>query len=217
VTPASVQDRDAAVPVLREVHREHPTVSKVWVDGAYDGQVIDDPGAETSIDIEMVKRSDDVKGFEVVFPSAGLESASTAAAFVVDDDALADVASREGSVDVSRGVAGGSGVAVDVSQASVRGPARRARGPSSRAPSLVVELDDRRVAREDFVVELEDSVVTVAFRVIDVVVSIVDVVVPIVDVDGSRVELDGSIVDAERPVIDASRARLSFDERGLSA
>jgi putative transposase len=66
VTPASVQDRDGAVPVLREVHREHPTVSKVWVDGAYNGQVIDDLRAETSIDIEMVKRSDDVKGFEVV-------------------------------------------------------------------------------------------------------------------------------------------------------
>ena len=66
VTPASVQDRDGAVPVLREVHREHPTVSKVWVDGAYNGQVIDDLRTETSIDIEMVKRSDDVKGFEVV-------------------------------------------------------------------------------------------------------------------------------------------------------
>jgi transposase len=66
VTPASVQDRDGAVPVLREVHREYPTVSKVWVDGAYTGKVIDDLRAETAIDIEMVKRSDDVRGFVVV-------------------------------------------------------------------------------------------------------------------------------------------------------
>ena len=66
VTPASVQDRDGAAPVLREVHREYPTVSKVWVDGAYTGQVIADLRIETSIDIEMVKRTDDVKGFVVV-------------------------------------------------------------------------------------------------------------------------------------------------------
>jgi putative transposase len=65
VTPASVQDRDGAV-VLRDVHREFPTVSKVWVDGAYTGQVIDELRAETAIDIEMVKRNDDVKGFAVV-------------------------------------------------------------------------------------------------------------------------------------------------------
>ncbi len=66
VTPASVQDRDGAVPVLREAHREYPTLSKVWVDGAYNGQVIDDLRKETGIDIEMVKRTDDVKGFVVV-------------------------------------------------------------------------------------------------------------------------------------------------------
>ena len=54
------------MPVLREVHREYPTVSKVWVDGAYTGQVIADLRIETSIDIEMVKRTDDVKGFVVV-------------------------------------------------------------------------------------------------------------------------------------------------------
>jgi len=66
VTPASIQDRDGAVPVLREAHREYPTLSKVWVDGAYTGQVIDELRTETGIDIEMVKRTDDVKGFVVV-------------------------------------------------------------------------------------------------------------------------------------------------------
>jgi putative transposase len=66
VTPASVQDRDGAVPVLREAHREYPTLSKVWVDGAYNGEPIDGLRNETSIDIEMVKRTDDIKGFVVV-------------------------------------------------------------------------------------------------------------------------------------------------------
>jgi putative transposase len=56
----------AHVPVLREVHREFPTVSKVWVDGAYNGAPIEGLRKETSLDIEMVKRSDDVKGFAVV-------------------------------------------------------------------------------------------------------------------------------------------------------
>ncbi len=65
VTPASVQDRDGAA-VLREAHREYPTLSKVWVDGAYTGEVISNLRAETSLDIEMVKRSDDVKGFAVL-------------------------------------------------------------------------------------------------------------------------------------------------------
>ena len=66
VTAASVQDRDGAVPVIREAHREYPTLAKVWVDGAYNGAPIDKLRSETSIDIEMVKRSDDVKGFAVI-------------------------------------------------------------------------------------------------------------------------------------------------------
>jgi putative transposase len=48
------------------VHREFPTVSKVWVDGAYTGDVIDQLRADTSMDIEMVKRNDDIKGFVVL-------------------------------------------------------------------------------------------------------------------------------------------------------
>jgi hypothetical protein len=70
VTPASVQDRDGAVPVLREAHREYPTLQKVWTDGVYNGKVIDDVESETGIDIEMVKRADDMKGF-VVLPNEG--------------------------------------------------------------------------------------------------------------------------------------------------
>jgi putative transposase len=66
VTPASVQDRDGADPVLREAHREYPTLKKVWVDGGYNGGVVECIRQDTGLDIEMVKRSDDVKGFVVV-------------------------------------------------------------------------------------------------------------------------------------------------------
>ena len=66
ITPASVQDRDGAVPVLQEAHREYPTLERVWVDGVYNGKVIDDVASETGITIEMVKRSDDRKGFVVL-------------------------------------------------------------------------------------------------------------------------------------------------------
>lgn len=66
VTPASVQDRDGAVPILRDGHREYPTLKHVWVDGAYNGKVIDDLEIETGVTVEMVKRSDDMRGFVVL-------------------------------------------------------------------------------------------------------------------------------------------------------
>ena len=70
VTPASVQDRDGAVPVLEQAALEHSSLRKVWADGAYHGRAIDEARARTNIEIEMVKRSDDMKGF-VVLPEPG--------------------------------------------------------------------------------------------------------------------------------------------------
>lgn len=66
ITPASVQDRDGAVPVLQQAHREYPTLKHVWVDGAYNGDAIATVQKETGLEIEMVKRSDDQKGFVVL-------------------------------------------------------------------------------------------------------------------------------------------------------
>ena len=66
VTPASVQDRDGAVPVLEQAALEHSSLRKVWADGAYHGRAIDEARARTNIEIEMVKRSDDMKGFVVL-------------------------------------------------------------------------------------------------------------------------------------------------------
>lgn len=66
ITPALAQDRDGADPVLRQARREYPTLKKVWVDGAYNGQVIEHLRQDTGLDIEMNKRTDNVKGFVVV-------------------------------------------------------------------------------------------------------------------------------------------------------
>lgn len=66
ITPASVQDRDGAVPVVEQASLEHSSIQKIWADGAYNGRVLDDLQASTHIDIEMVKRTDDMKGFVVL-------------------------------------------------------------------------------------------------------------------------------------------------------
>lgn len=66
VTPASVQDRDGAVPVLERAALEHSQLQKVWVDGAYNGRVLEALEERTNIDIEMVKRTDDMSGFVVL-------------------------------------------------------------------------------------------------------------------------------------------------------
>ena len=66
VTPASVQDRDGAVPLIRSAALEHSYITKIWADGAYNGAPIAELRASTGIDIEMVKRTDDMSGFVVL-------------------------------------------------------------------------------------------------------------------------------------------------------
>lgn len=63
ITPASVQDRDGAASILRDVHRDLPMLQHIWVDGAYRGEVIDTISAETGIRIEVVKRNEEQRGF----------------------------------------------------------------------------------------------------------------------------------------------------------
>lgn len=66
ITPASVQDRDGAAPVVEQAAREFPTIRKIWADGAYTGQIIEDLRERTSIDIELVEKRKDVSGFVVI-------------------------------------------------------------------------------------------------------------------------------------------------------
>lgn len=55
VTPASVQDRDMAGPVVKQALLEHSYIRKVWTDGIYTGQAIED--LRQVVDVEVVKRS----------------------------------------------------------------------------------------------------------------------------------------------------------------
>ena len=60
ITPASVQDRDGAVPVVENAALEHSDLQTIWADGAYNGRPIEDVEKRTGIDIEVVKRTDDM-------------------------------------------------------------------------------------------------------------------------------------------------------------
>lgn len=66
VTPASVQDRDGAAPVIEAAALEHSEIRKIWADGGYNGHVIKELGERMGIDIEVVKRTDDMRGFVVL-------------------------------------------------------------------------------------------------------------------------------------------------------
>ena len=45
---------------------EHSEIRKIWADGGYNGRVIEELQERTGIDIEVVKRTDDMSGFVVL-------------------------------------------------------------------------------------------------------------------------------------------------------
>lgn len=65
LTPADVQDRDAAAAVLPLASQQFPTLQKVWADGAYAGPQVQATASEAGIELEVVKRSDLARGFLV--------------------------------------------------------------------------------------------------------------------------------------------------------
>jgi len=67
VQPASVQDRDGALPVLTEARRLFPFIEKIFADGGYQGAATAAAVAQMGAwDLEIVKRSDTAKGFVVL-------------------------------------------------------------------------------------------------------------------------------------------------------
>ena len=67
VHEASVQDRDGAVPLLASIRHRLPWLRHVFADGAYAGAKLE--GALAALGrwrIEIVKRSDAAKGFELL-------------------------------------------------------------------------------------------------------------------------------------------------------
>jgi putative transposase len=67
VHSAAIQDRDGAALVLHKIRESFPGLELVWADGGYNAhQVQAVAAANPGLRIEIVKRSDDVKGFVVL-------------------------------------------------------------------------------------------------------------------------------------------------------
>lgn len=58
-----MQDRDGAKLLLEGIQLEQPLLKKIWADGGYRGQLIGWVKQLTGIELEIVKRSDDLHGF----------------------------------------------------------------------------------------------------------------------------------------------------------
>ena len=68
VTPASCPERDGAQKVLTRVADWFTRLRRLWVDGGYTGEAFADwvQGHWPKIEVEVVKRSDDMQGFVVL-------------------------------------------------------------------------------------------------------------------------------------------------------
>ena len=66
VTIAGIQDRDAAHRLLTQLRGRFSTVSLVWADGGYAGRLVIWARKVLALTVEVVKRTDDVKGFAVL-------------------------------------------------------------------------------------------------------------------------------------------------------
>ncbi len=66
VHPANVQDRDGAKLVLALLKGRFSRLKLIWADGGYAGQLIQWTRTVCRRVLEIVKRSDDVKGFKVL-------------------------------------------------------------------------------------------------------------------------------------------------------
>ena len=68
VHPADIQDRDGGVLVLSTLFGLHPFLQKLFADGGYQGPVFQKASAKIlpHVQIEIVKRSDQAKGFALL-------------------------------------------------------------------------------------------------------------------------------------------------------
>ena len=66
VTAASVQDRDAAKPLLWNLNKAFPTVKLTWADGGYAGKLVAWAKTTVKLTLQIVKRPDDLHTFKVL-------------------------------------------------------------------------------------------------------------------------------------------------------
>ena len=66
VLPADVQDRDGARQLLKRVSEFYKTLQLIWADGGYAGKLLSWVHRQMGCLLEIVKRSDNVRGFKVL-------------------------------------------------------------------------------------------------------------------------------------------------------
>ena len=66
VTVAGIQDRDAGLRLLTALRARFSTVSLVWADAGYAGRLVGWAASVLSIAVQIVKRTDDLTGFQVL-------------------------------------------------------------------------------------------------------------------------------------------------------
>jgi len=66
VHAANIQDRDGARLLLEKARGRFPRLRLIWADGGYTGKLVDWVKTLCLWVLEIVKRSDDVKGFQVL-------------------------------------------------------------------------------------------------------------------------------------------------------
>ena len=66
VHSANIQDRDGAKLVFRRMRKDFTKLKLIWADGGYAGKLIAWVNRYQRCKLEIVKRSDDVKGFKVL-------------------------------------------------------------------------------------------------------------------------------------------------------
>lgn len=66
VMPANVQDRDGARQLLKRCSGTYKALRLIWGDGGYAGQLVNWVQRQLGCLLEIVKRSDDVRGFKVL-------------------------------------------------------------------------------------------------------------------------------------------------------
>ena len=66
VTAASIQDRDGARPALATLHGAFPALGLIWADGGYAGRLVQWAKAKVRIVVEIVRKPEGQRGFEVL-------------------------------------------------------------------------------------------------------------------------------------------------------
>jgi putative transposase len=66
VHSAGIQDRDGAKVVFEKIRNDLPRLQLVWADGAQAGKLVEWVKSQRGWILEIVKRTDDVKGFKLL-------------------------------------------------------------------------------------------------------------------------------------------------------